>query len=177
MRKGFWIWLAAAYLLMGCQSDSKADKSRSIPENLPTYTNEEGTLISNGIALETRGVKVIRAFLLFDNSTLVPADNRTILGRQVKLRLVIQEGWKELEGKVALGASETIETDRGQAVLHEKDLFATSPIIDAEAAKAITLNATISKLGRKPAYFLVKFRVWDKQGEGEISGSYKLYVD
>ena len=176
MRKEFWIWLAAAHLLMGCQNDSEAEKSPPIPESLPTYTNEEGTLISNGIALETKGVMVSRAFLLFDNSTLVPPDNTTALSRRVKLRLVLKEGWNELEGKVALGASETIETDKGQVVLHENDLFATTPIIDAEAAKAITLNATISKLGRKPAYFLVKFRVWDKQGEGEIKGSYKLYV-
>jgi hypothetical protein len=169
--------LVAAALFMGCQSDSETDKSASAAEVRPTYTNEEGTLISNGIALETKGVKVSRAFLLFDNSTLVPPDNKTTPGRRVKLRLVIGEGWKELEGKVALGAAETIETDKGQVVLHEKDLFATAPIIDAEAAKAITLNATISKLGRKTPYFLVRFRVWDKQGDGEVKGSYRLYVE
>jgi len=177
MRKGSWTYLVAAALLTGCQSDSKDAKSAPAAEVHSTYTNGQGTLISNGIALETKDVNVRRAFLYFDNSTLVPADNKASLGRQVKLRLVIEDGWNEREGKVALGASEKIETDKGQVVLHEKDLFATTPVIDAEAAKGITLNATVSKTGRENGYFTVFFRVWDKQGDGEIKGSYKLFVE
>ena len=133
-------------------------------------------LISNGIELEAKGVKISRAFLLYDNSTLVPPGNKTIEGRPVKLRLVVEEGWKEIEGKVALGASETIQTDKGQLVLHEPDLFAKDLIFDTAAAKAITLTATISKLGRKQNHFIVSFRIWDKNGTGEVKGHYKLYV-
>lgn len=164
-------------LLSGCQGDSKGPKSAPLPEEKISYTNKEGTLISNGIALETTGVKVSRAFLLYDNSTLVPPGNKTTEGRRIRLRLLIEKGWKELDDKVALGASQTITTDQDQIVLHEKDLFATTPMMDVEAAKVITLNAAISKLGRKQENLVVSFRVWDKQGDGEIKGSYKMFVE
>lgn len=169
--------MAAGLLLGGCKSDSEAPKNAPAAAERISYTNEEGALISNGIALHTDGVRVSRAFLLYDNSTLVPPGNKTTQGRVVKLRLVVDSGWVEQDGRVSLGASETIRTDKGQVVLEEKDLFASTPLIDARAAKAITLTATISKLGRRHNNFMVSFRVWDKKGEGEIKGSYKLFVE
>jgi hypothetical protein len=169
--------MAAGGLLIGCQNDSEAPNSAPAPEDRITYTNKEGTLISNGIALETKGVKVSRAFLLYDNSTAVPPGNKTAEGRVVRLRLLVDNGWAEEDGRVSLGASETIHTDKGQVVLDEKDLFAGMPLLDARAARAITLTATISKLGRHHNNFIVSFRVWDKRGPGEIRGSYKLVVE
>lgn len=169
--------MAAGSLLTGCQNDSEPPKNAPAPEDRISYTNEEGTLISNGIALETRGVKVSRAFLLYDNSTAVPPGNKTTEGRVVRLRLVVDDGWAEKDGRVSLGASETIRTDKGQVVLDEKDLFADTPLLDARAARAITLTATISKLGRRHNHFVVSFRLWDKRGSGEIRGSYKLVVE
>lgn len=162
--------------MYGCQSDSKEDQSAYAPKEQPTYTNEQGTLISNGIALEATGVKVRRAFLLYDNSTPVPPGNTTSPGRTVRLRLVVDSGWRKEDGQVSLGASEIIRTDKDQVVLDEKDLFAASPSLDARAAQEITLTVTLSKLGRGQRHFVVSFRVWDKKGSGEIKGSYKLLV-
>jgi hypothetical protein len=162
---------------MGCKNDSEAPKSAPAAEEGISYTSKEGTLITNGIALQTTGVKVDRAFLLYDNSTLVPPDNKTTEGRAIKLRLIIKDGWVEEDGQVSLGASEIIRTDKGQVVLDEKDLFAAAPLLDARAAKAITLTATISKLGRQHSHFIVSFRVWDKRGGGELKGNYKLLVE
>lgn len=169
--------MAAGCLLAGCKSDSEAPKSAPAATERISYTNKEGTLISNGIALHANNVKVSRAFLLYDNSTLVPPGNQTTEGRAVKLRLVVDSGWVEQDGQVSLGAAETIRTDKGQVVLEEKDLFASAPLLDARAARAITLTATISKLGRRHNNFMVSFHVWDKKGEGEIKGNYKLFVE
>jgi hypothetical protein len=177
MRKVILLTLAAGHLLTGCKSDAEGDKSTPVPEERISYTNEDGTLISNGITLEIKDVKVSRAYLLYDNSTLVPPDNKTSEGRPVKLRLVVEKGWREEDGKVSLGASETIRTGKGQVVLDEKDLFANTLLLYAEAAKTITLTATISRLGRPHQHFVVSFRVWDKNGSGEIKGSYKLFVE
>jgi len=92
------------------------------------------------------------------------------------MRLVIGEGWKEQDGRVSIGASEKIETSDGEVVLDEKDLFAAMPTLDANDAKFITLTANISRLDKLYDYFLVSFKVWDKNGSGEISGNYKLYI-
>lgn len=177
MRKLLLTVIAAGCLLTGCKNDSEGPQSAPAIEDSISYTNAQGTLISNGIALETKDVKVSRAFLLYDNSTLVPPGNKTTEGRVVRLRLVVEDGWAEEDGRVSLGASETIRTDKGQVVLDEKDLFVSVPLLDALAARAITLTATISRLGRRPNHFVVSFRVWDKRGSGEIRGSYKLYVE
>lgn len=177
MRKVLLTMTIATTLAIGCKNDSEAPNSAPTPADSISYTSKEGTLITNGIALQARGVKVDRAFLLYDNSTLVPPDNKTSEGRTIKLRLMVRSGWVEEDGKVSLGAAETIRTDKGQVVLNEEDLFATAPLLDAQAAKAITLTATISKLGRQHSHFIVSFRVWDKRGEGEIEGNYKLLVE
>jgi hypothetical protein len=169
--------MAAGCLLAGCKNDSEAPQSAPAAEEKISYTSAQGTLVWNGIALQAKGVNVSRAFLLYDNSTLVPPGNKTSEGRTVRLRLMTDRGWVVEDGKVSLGASETIRTDKGQVVLDEKDLFAQTPLLDARAAKAITLTATISKLSRHHNHFIVSFRVWDKRGSGEITGSYKLFVE
>lgn len=169
--------ILAGALAIGCRNDSEGSGNAPPAEERISFINKEGKLISNGIALETKGVKVSRAFLLYDNSTLVPPGNKTSEGRPVKLRLLVEEGWVEEENNVSLGASETIRTDKGQVVLHEKDLFASTPVLDARAARSITLTATISRLGRRHNNFVVSFRVWDKRGKGEIKGRYKLFVE
>lgn len=177
MRKAILTVMVAGSLLMGCKSDSKGEKSAPAAEERISYTNGQGALISNGITLQTRDVQVSRAFLLYDNSTLVPPGNKTTVGRAVKLRLLVEKGWTEEDGKVSLGASETIRTDKDQVVLDEKDLFAATPPLDARAARDITLTATISKLGSRQHHFVVSFRVWDKRGSREIRGSYRLFVE
>jgi hypothetical protein len=44
-------------------------------------------------------------------------------------------------------------------------------------AEVISLSAVITQIDKLYDYFLVSFRVWDKKSNGEVSGSYKLYLD
>ena len=48
--------------------------------------------------------------------------------------------------------------------------------VTPEQASYITLMATITEVDKLFDYFLVSFRVWDKKANGEITGSYKLYL-
>ncbi len=132
--------------------------------------------IRNDINIKADGVNLSQAFLLYEDGTLVPETNETGVGKPVKMRLIIDGGWKEQEGKVSIGASEKIETSDGELMLDEKDLFAAMPIMNADDAKFITLTANISSLDKLYDYFLVSFKVWDKNGTGEITGNYKLYI-
>ncbi|MBC7829296.1 MAG: hypothetical protein H7122_16225 [Chitinophagaceae bacterium] len=135
------------------------------------------TKIRNGIELTTKGdLKVSQAFLLFEDGSLVPASNEARVNQVVNLRLIIDNGFTESNGKVEIGASEKIETNTGELLLDEKDLFKDLGEIEAERAKALTLNAVITRLDKLYDYFLVSFRVWDKKGNGEVNGSYKLYI-
>ena len=133
--------------------------------------------IRNGIELNSKGgMKVSQAFLLFEDGTLVPSTNEAKVNQEVNLRLIIENGFTQSNGLVEIGASEKIETNTGQTLLDEKDLFRNLGEIEAARAEALTLKAVITRLDKLYDYFLVSFRVWDKKGNGEVTGSYKLYI-
>lgn len=146
----------------------------SLKQTAATTSNSK---IRNGINLDAQNLNVTQAFLMYDDGTLVPPENTTSVGRPVILRLIIDDGWSKDGDKVSIGASEKIETSEGNVMLDEKDLFANTPTVNAEDAKYISLTANISRLDKLYDYFLVSFRVWDKKGNGEVSGNYKLYVN
>ena len=133
--------------------------------------------IRNGIELNAKGLQVKQAFLLHSDGTLIPDDNKVNVGEDVKLRLIIS-GWKEYNGFVFPGAAEKIAASDGAVLLDEPDLFVNYDNIGVSAkdAEYITLTATITKVDKLYDYFLVSFRVWDKKGAGEITGSYKLHL-
>ena len=165
-------YLPAIFL---CSCTFTVEQKSSVDENAAgTKTSSK---IRNGIELQTTGnLKVSQAFLLFDDGSLVPASNEAKVNQQVNLRLIIDGGFTEANGKVEIGAAEKIETNTRQMLLDEKDLFSDLGEIEAERAKTLTLNAVITRLDKLYDYFLVSFRVWDKKGNGEITGSYKLYI-
>jgi hypothetical protein len=134
--------------------------------------------IKNNIQLDEHGLKVEQAFLLFEDNTLVPENNETTVGKKIFLRLVLAEGFKLRDGKVYPGASELIESNTGEKVLEEKDLFTQydSTGVSPTDAKFLTLTAVITKLERLYDYFIVKFKIWDKSSEAYVSGSFKFYV-
>ncbi len=172
--KTFLMLCTAAFVFSACNNDAKTkgDKKQQTTAN----KNNRNAKIRNDIQLNAKDVKVSQAFLLYEDGTLVPATNETNVNEPVKLRLVIDEGWKQNAGKVSLGASERIETNDGLLVLDEKDLFKDIASIDTSDAHFVTLTANISRVDKLYDYFLVSFRVWDKNGTGEINGSYKLYI-
>jgi len=132
--------------------------------------------IRNGIQLKANGLKVEQAFLTYEDGTLVTNENKIDVNQKVVLRLIM-DGWKEENGKVMIGATEKLTTSKGQTILDTEDLFGAYPEgVDAKDAKYITLSAVITRLDELYDHFLVEFRVWDKKGGGDVTGSYKLYL-
>ena len=166
-------------LITSCNNDQQknADTKNKVEktQKMTTSNLRNNIKIRNDINIKAEGIDLSQAFLLYDDGTLVPETNETGVGKPVKMRLIIDNGWKEQDGKVSIGASEKIETSDGELMLDEKDLFAAMPIINADDAKVITLTANISSLDKLYDYFLVSFKVWDKNGTGQITGNYKLY--
>ena len=156
---------------------SPGQEKESIPADHDTGTNSKAEILNNIIVHESGGVKVSRAFLSFEDGSLVPKTNRTELGKPVYLHLLLKTGWKVNGGMISIDASEKIVSDAGELVLDAANLFNATPLIKEEDGKTIYLEATITRTRKNIKYFLVSYRVWDRLGEGEIKGSYKLFVD
>src|SRR6476660_5757267 len=136
----------------------------------------EGSKIRNGIELKEKGLIVEQAFLLFEDGKLIPPGNKVEVGQWVGLRLIVN-GWQKKDGKVFVDAEEQITTSDGKQLLDQRNLFKDyADGLSSEDAKALTLSARITAIDKLYDYFTVTFRVWDKQSQNEISGSYKLYM-
>ena len=170
----FSLFVCLTIFLSSCEFNCSIGK-KDEPPGTAALVND--TRVYNGIRLETRGVKVDKAYLLFDNGERVPEGNFVDFKRPVRVHLLIDSGWVEQGGKVMLGAAETITAENGDIVLREEDLFQKyTEGIPARDAKVIYLSAALTlKENASPTSFTVSFRVWDKKGEGSIQGSYKLY--
>ncbi|MEP6674457.1 MAG: hypothetical protein ABJA78_04860 [Ferruginibacter sp.] len=137
------------------------------------------TEIKNNIKLNSKTLSVSKAYLLFDDGSSVPATNKIALNQRVNMILVIKSGWSEREGRVFPGGREIIKLSDGKVVLDSDDVFKTyeSSGVSSDNAAYITLKAVITKMDDKKKYVIVNFRVWDKKGVGEVTGSYKLYIE
>ncbi|HYH13609.1 MAG TPA: hypothetical protein VD794_00220 [Flavisolibacter sp.] len=168
-----------AVIALACNGDTDSEAKSNLISSTSTKTktsSSTSTKIRNDIQLQSKGLKVSQAFLVYDDGRLVPEDNATNVGQPVNLRLIIEDGWKQKDGKVFVGASERIESSEGDLLLDEKDLFQNITSVRPEDAQYITLTATVSKLNKLYDYFLVSFRVWDKNGSGEVTGNFKLRI-
>ena len=139
-------------------------------------TNSDAKILNDIIVHQSGGLKVAQAYLSFEDGNLVPKSNTASLSEAVYLNLMIEDGWQVNEGEVSLDASEKIVTDQGQLVLNATNLFRSNPTVSAADASRINLKATITKTRSDIDYFVVNYRVWDKQGDGEVKGSYKLRI-
>jgi hypothetical protein len=165
--------------VLSSKSEHKSgkDDEKNNDENSKEKSKNKIQLL-NDISIETKGsVEVYRAFLSFESGDLVPSSNVTSPGKPVYLNLNVTKGWKEDEGTVALGASERISSDNGTVFLDEPDLFQNYNSISAEDAKFIRLKAVVNSKTGPIKYFVVDYKVWDKNGDGVITGSYKFYVE
>ncbi len=132
----------------------------------------------NGIKLKLKGFKVSEAALYFDDGSSVPADNKVALNQRINLRLIVESGWSESEGMVFPGGTERIRLSTGAVVLDSEDLFKAydETGVSVTDARYITLKAVITEIKNKRHYIIVTFRVWDKKGTAEITGSYKFFI-
>ena len=149
--------------------------SCEVKVNTPAAEGSGGK-IRNEIQLKEKGLIAEQAFLLFEDGKLIPPGNKIDVGQWVGLRLILN-GWQKQNGKVFVDAEEQITTNDGKQLLDQKNLFKDyADGLSSEDAKALTLSARITAIDKLYDYFTVTFRVWDKQSQNEISGSYKLYL-
>ena len=176
------IYTFCCIVLCSCQFKCNLGKTKDAPkENKTTSnpeTNKDGTLVTNNISVTTKGFKVKKAILLYPDNTPVPDDNTINLNEKIKIALYIDEGWNLTNGRAFVGAAEKISTDAGVTVAETDDLFAadSGTGFTAEEAELITLSAIITNAGRGINYYVVTFRVWDKNGDSEIKGHYNFYL-
>jgi hypothetical protein len=172
----FFMIAGTVFFLQSCEFNcSVGDKKNE--EEKGAAVVKDGARIYNNIELNFTGVKISKAFLLLANGKRVPDDNFVDFKSPVKMQLAIDSGWVEQNGKVLLGASEKIITEEGAVLVNEQDLFQKYPDgVSVADSKSIYLSATVKlKEGAAPTFFTVSFRIWDKQGNGNIEGNYKLY--
>jgi hypothetical protein len=170
-----YVIVVSSFLLSSCEFRCSVGEKKEPPAARDEKT---GVRLSNEIALQPDGVKVDKAYLVFEDGSRVPDGNIVDFSKAVKLVLIIDKGWKETDGKVMLGASEKIEVESGEILLDEKDLFAAyTDGINATDAKTISLTArvTLTREIKPLTTFIVSFRVWDKNSNAFIQGQYKLY--
>ncbi len=172
--------------LISCDDKSKVSKTDETKKESPGKTNsgsddeEEGSSpqLLHDISLQQKGgVKVFRAFLADEQGNMI-RNNTTMIGEPIFLNINVEKGWEEVEGKTYLGASQKITTDGGLEILDTGDLFASydETGFSASDARILNLKARITSATGAIDHFVVNFRVWDKKGSGEFSGSYKFKV-
>lgn len=139
---------------------------------------ESKSKIRNGITIQSKGINVEQAFLLKEDGSLLPDDNKVKVNEKIKLRLV-SSGWKEKEGKVFIDASEKVETNEGNVFLDEKNLFgAYTDGLSPEDAKYITLSVVITQIDKLYDFYRVSFQVKDlTDPQNSVEGFYKLYIE
>ena len=190
MKGIIWTFLTVTVILSACSNTStdsknlssekekKSDKIGTSNNSKKEDEQKSKSQVLNDIVLETAGgVEVNQAFLTYENGDVVPSPNITSLGKPIYLRLNLIKGWKEEMGEVSLGASEKISSDKGTVFLDEPDLFQKYKSLSADDAKVIQLKAVINSMSGPIKYFVVDYKVWDKNGDGVIKGSYKFYVE
>ena len=130
--------------------------------------------IKNGIKIKMGGLTVTKAYLA-DEDGKEKKLNTTNLNEAIYINLEIT-GWLIKNGKVNLGASEKIITDKNLLILYEDDLFPGKTDYDAEDAKYIHVKAIITSIQGDIKFFTVKFRVWDKNNGNEVTGTYSFSI-
>jgi hypothetical protein len=132
----------------------------------------------NGIQMKIKGFTVKEAALYLDDESKLPADNKVELNQRINLQIVIEKGWTEVEERVYPGGSQIIKLSDGYEVLKSADLFVSydETGVTKEDARYITLNAIITNIKNKKNAVMVSFKLWDKKGSSEITGTYKFYI-
>jgi hypothetical protein len=160
--------------VMASEGKKTSDKQKASSKSEES-TNSKS--IQNDIQVQsTGGVKVKGAYLTLRDGTPVEYGNEVKINEACVIHLDIS-GWNVKDGRTYIGASERIFTNSGDKVLDQPDLLSSYDDTGINAAEpALTLMAKITRLDKQYDYFTVSFRVWDKKGNGEVTGSYKLVV-
>lgn len=155
------------------------NSSEKDPKTKPVA--KDGTLLYNGIQLEANKVEVDKAYLVTNNESpeRVEEGNFVEIKEGVKLILLIKNGWKEINGKVWLGATMKVTADNGDVLLEKPDMFESynETGMTAEDSKALGFSVFFSSWeATRPVTLTVTFRVWDKKSDASVDGSYTIHT-
>lgn len=176
--------LTLIYAVMCCTVLSSCDFKCSVGDNKPAVktkpvssednTTLNGAIIKNDIDLEVTGVKLKEAYLVDANYNLLK-ENEAAIGEKIYVVITLDTGWVKENGKSFVGAGERISTKAGRVLVDADDIFKEQGLtgIDVEDSKVISLSALITDANPGDD-FVVKFRVWDKKGTGEVRGKYNF---
>ncbi|MDQ3277236.1 MAG: hypothetical protein M3Q06_02855 [Bacteroidota bacterium] len=147
----------------------------SVPRQKTSSANKN--ILNNIVAEEKGGLKIAAAYLADAGGKIINPQNTVAPGSPVFLIIQIQDGWRVNKGYVSPGALQTITTQNGEPVLQSPDLFAGAKSIRAADAANLQLKTVIINTRPDIAYYIVRFRIWDKGGTGAINGYYHLWVE
>ena len=166
--RSFFLITFSLMLFSSCEITVKKNESKE----------EAKPKIRNGITIQSKGISVQQAFLLKEDGSLLPDDNKVKVNEKINLRLV-SSGWKEKDGKVFIDASEKMETNEGDIFLDKKNLFAAyTDGLSPEDAKYITLSVVITQINKLYDFYRVSFQVKDlTYPQNSVEGFYKLYIE
>ena len=172
--KGYIALMGFALALFSCKEDSK---KKEVQENVASNKETNNTsIIRNNIKLDAKdGLQVKQAFMLRGNGSLVSDSNNVKVGEMVELRLLV-DGWKSNKDSIALGASEKIVTNDGTSVVDIPDLFKDEKAVPLSTAQMIRMQITVTKQEKKYDYYMVDFKVWNKESAQSLDGKYKLNI-
>ncbi|QIG88755.1 hypothetical protein G6R40_03300 [Chryseobacterium sp. POL2] len=159
--------------LAACNFSTKTNNDKV--DNMETVSNSEQK-IRNGIQWEeTGGVKVESAFLMLESGEIISDENTVKPDERFKLVLKIS-GWKAENGKVQIGAIEQVHDANRPVPLEGADLFGGNDALPEETAKVISLKMGIPAASAIYEVYQTDFKVWNKNADQYITGSYRFKV-
>ncbi len=176
MKKIFGIVVVAASLA-ACKDNGKS--SNTVTGNTSSAIQSRdsaGVVVRNNIQLNTKGnLKVLQAFMLRANGSLVNDSNNVKIGEMIELRLLV-DGWSSKSDSIALGGSEKIVTNDGTSVLDVPELFKDQHAIPLNKAQMIRMQAVVTKQSKDYSFYKADFKVWNKDADQSLSGSYQINI-
>ena len=173
--------LLVSIFLSSCSFHCSIGGNDTAKQPATSPVEKNGAVIYNGIELESQGLHVKEAYLVYTKSgQMLPGNNQTDFREPIGLRLVVDSGWTVEDGNVYPGASEKMVSEKGNVLLNQEDLFQKyngGGAVAAADAKYITLSVSLKGNADNSKSFTVEFRVWDKKSEGFVKGKFKLFLE
>lgn len=156
------------------------DSKKETPEKTSGYKpiEKDGAAIYNGIKVSSNKVHLSKAYLINrDDATAIEEGNFVDIKQGVKLVLMIDSGWVLKENKASLGAALKVTSENGEVLLDKKDMFEGTGEISDSDSKILGLSVYFTDWkATTPVTLNVEYRVWDKNSDAYVEGSYIIHT-
>jgi hypothetical protein len=180
LKSFFYSFLFVSMFLVSCEFKCQVGDATTKEEKDGEYkpVSKEGALLYNGIEVKTNNVKIEKAYLVYrDNGELIDETNFVDMKRGLKLLVLVESGWKETETGVSLGASMRSTSEDGEELLNKRDMFEGAGSFSATDSKIIGLSLYFKEWApRTPVTINTIFRIWDKNSDASVEGSYTIHT-